>query len=114
MWRTEKLYRVDFILSAARSQFCEAKLASMVVLWLAGGKTVPYRFCFVGRTLPVLQGKTGEEYRLSASGKTISCRFSFVGRPLPVLRGKTGEYGRFVGGRGNCAVQILVLSAACF
>ena len=28
----EKLYRVDLVLSAARSQFCKAKLASMVGL----------------------------------------------------------------------------------
>ena len=32
LWRTEKLYRVDFIFPAARSRFCKAKLASMVGL----------------------------------------------------------------------------------
>ena len=57
----------------------------------AGGETVPYRFSFVGRPLPVVRGKTGEYGRLSAGGKTVPYSYCFVGRPLPVLRGKTGE-----------------------
>ena len=90
LWRAEKLYRVDCILSAARFQLCGAKLASMVG-YRRAGKLCRTDFILSAARAQFLRDKTGECGRFVANEKTVPYRFSSVGRLLLVLQGTTGE-----------------------